>query len=189
MGIQKKAFVSKVLKYHDIPLSYYRLQKNKKDSLEKKANWMNILAVADDIPIMYYKFGKKPSPELSLTPSYFRSKNNSNDTRTYKFGKQAADIKPIKPLLFSGEYKKEILNQTKTNTIRIGKEVGKYHVGETYLAGSYSGENWKKRLRIVKVVKTDIKSLKRVGINNINIQRMGKKYTSGPVEVIKFVYV
>jgi hypothetical protein len=66
---------------------------------------------------------------------------------------------------FPSSYKKALQNKTKNTTIRIGKELGKYKVGNAYEAGTYGQKKWNISLRIIEIKKVQIKDLRSRGIS------------------------
>lgn len=92
-------------------------------------------------------------------------------------------------IFFPTEYKKSVLNGTKNSTIRIKKETGKYKVGKIYSARSYAGKDWNIKVRILKVTKTKIGELAKLGISEKNINAIRKEEEMLPnerIEIIKF---
>jgi len=86
-------------------------------------------------------------------------------------------------IFFPAQYKKAILNKTKNTTIRINKEIGKYKVSKTYIAKSYAGINWNKKIKIIKTNTIKPNKLSEFGIpkRTINLIKNNAK-----VEVIRF---
>jgi hypothetical protein len=95
-------------------------------------------------------------------------------------------------IFFPSQYKKTILHKVKNSTIRIGKEIGKYKAGKTYLAKSYAGNSWYVKIKINSVTKTKLRQLSEFGIPERSIvatQRKEKISLNEPVEIIKFTVV
>ena len=94
-------------------------------------------------------------------------------------------------IFFPSQYKKAILNKTKNTTIRVGKEIGKYKTGKTYLAKSYAGNSWDVKVMIIDVKKITLGEIKNFGIPEKSIsaiQRKEKISLEEKVEVIRFKY-
>jgi len=92
-------------------------------------------------------------------------------------------------MFFPSQYKKAILNKTKNTTIRIGKEIGKYKAGKTYLAKSYTGNDWGVKVKINSVIRTTLRLLSDHGIPERSIkatQRKKKISLNESVEIIRF---
>ena len=95
-------------------------------------------------------------------------------------------------IFFPSQYKKAILRKTKNSTIRIGKEIGKYKAGKTYLAKSYTGNNWGIKIKINSVNKTKLCYLSKHGIPERSIKAIQQKEKISLnefVEIIKFTVV
>ena len=95
-------------------------------------------------------------------------------------------------IFFPSQYKKAILHKTKNSTIRIGKEIGKYKAGKTYLAKSYAGNYWGVKIKVNSVIKTKLRQLSEYGIPERSIeatQRKEKISLNESVEVIRFTIV
>ncbi|MCX6744456.1 MAG: hypothetical protein NTX82_02950 [Candidatus Parcubacteria bacterium] len=93
------------------------------------------------------------------------------------------------PILFPSQYKNAILNKTKNTTIRVKKEAGKYKTGHTYLAQSYAGQSWGRKIKITKIIKTTFDQLPNYGIPDRSIEAIKKKERMSPeslVEIIRF---
>ena len=94
-------------------------------------------------------------------------------------------------ILFPSQYKRAILKKQKNTTIRIGKEIGKYKVGKSYLIKSYSGNSWHTIITINTIQRTTINHLSKFGISKKSIeslQRKEKIFPKTPIEIIRFKY-
>ncbi len=92
---------------------------------------------------------------------------------------------------FPTQYKSAILSHKKQVTIRVGEEVGKYKVGHTYIATTYSGISWGIKCCVNKIIQTTVSDLEKHGIPNRSINSLIKKEklkNKSLVEVIWFSY-
>ena len=58
----------------------------------------------------------------------------------------------IEKIYFPSSYKKAILKRTKSFTIRVDKELGKYKKGHIYQTFSYADSDWKTKIKIRELV-------------------------------------
>jgi uncharacterized protein YqfB (UPF0267 family) len=75
-------------------------------------------------------------------------------------------------IFFPSQYKKAILKKTKTVTIRIDSEIDKYKIDKTYKACSYSGADWKRKIKITKIKKSSVGDLLKFGIPQKSLTRL-----------------
>ena len=98
----------------------------------------------------------------------------------------------IEKIYFPSSYKKAILKRTKSFTIRVDKELGKYKKGHIYQAFSYAASDWKTKIKIKKIIKIKTKELIKFGIPERSVNSLKRKTMLGNndlVELIKFNYV
>jgi len=92
-------------------------------------------------------------------------------------------------IFFPSQYKKALLKRTKNITIRIGDEIGQYHVGKIYSAKSYSGRVWNVKIKVINIFLTRLNQLTRFGIPQRSIESIQSKENislNTKVELIKF---
>jgi hypothetical protein len=91
---------------------------------------------------------------------------------------------------FPGSYKDSLLKGTKNTSLRIDKEIDKYKVGKIYKVGSYSGNDWKIKIKIDNILKLKIKDLHKYGIPQksiISFKKKAKNLTEEDiVDLLKF---
>jgi uncharacterized protein YqfB (UPF0267 family) len=95
-------------------------------------------------------------------------------------------------IYFPNQYKRTLLNKTKTSTIRIKSEIGKYEVGKIYSVKSYAGKNWNIKIKILNIFPTTLKDLTKYNIPQRSIkstQEKEKISSEEKVELIKFEIV
>lgn len=90
-------------------------------------------------------------------------------------------------IFFPSQYKKALLAKTKNTTIRMGKEIGKYQVGQTYLAKSYAGRDWKMKVKIRKVLRTTVDHLSNFNIPARSIEAMKRKEKISADEAVDLI--
>ena len=90
---------------------------------------------------------------------------------------------------FPTNYKRSLSNKTKTVTIRIFNQIGKYIVGRIYSAKSYAGKTWGIKIKIVNIRQTTLGRLAEFGIpaHSIDaIRRRMKTSSDEKVDLIRF---
>lgn len=90
---------------------------------------------------------------------------------------------------FPTSYKRALLNKTKTKTIRIRDQIGKYRTGRTYRAQSYAGKVWDIKIKIASVRLTTLNKLPEFGIPARTISSIRRKHgvsLSEKVDLILF---
>ncbi len=95
-------------------------------------------------------------------------------------------------IFFPSRYKKAILGKTKTVTLRIGNEVGKYKINHIYNAHSYGKFDWKRKIKIIKNIKTTVGELSSFDIPKKSIMSLVKNNhleNSNAVEIVYFKYL
>ncbi|MBU0646500.1 hypothetical protein KJ611_03445 [Patescibacteria group bacterium] len=92
----------------------------------------------------------------------------------------------MKNILFPADYKQALLDRFKNMTIRVGEEMGKYRVGETYRAESYDGEDWDVNVLIKDVQMVDLDQLVNLGVSDVEIEKVKSEGGQDQVEVIRF---
>jgi len=92
---------------------------------------------------------------------------------------------------FPGESNKSLRAGTKTTTVRVGAERGRYSPGSTYAATNYKGQSLGMRVKVLAVEKTPLSgvdALTRVGKAAI-IQREHGTSLAEQVDVVRFEVV
>ncbi|HCC04921.1 TPA: hypothetical protein DEP58_01280 [Patescibacteria group bacterium] len=92
-------------------------------------------------------------------------------------------------IFFPSQYKKALVTGAKNTTIRIGNERGKYAIGKTYSAKSYTGRDWNLRVKILKITQTTLGGLLQYGIPKRSIETIQKKENialNEKVELVRF---
>lgn len=95
-------------------------------------------------------------------------------------------------IFFSSQYKQALLSKTKSSTIRIGAEIGKYKVGKIYSAKSYAGRTWNIKIKILNIFPSTLGELSKLGIPKRSIEATQKKEKislNEKVELIRFEIV
>jgi len=95
----------------------------------------------------------------------------------------------MQEILFPSQYKSALVNKTKSSTVRVDKERGKYVVGKIYCAKSYAGTDWKIKIKILEVIPTTVKQLYNYGLTKMNLKPLLKDpnvSVNTKVELIKF---
>ena len=98
----------------------------------------------------------------------------------------------IEKIYFPSSYKKAILKRTKSFTIRVDEELGKYKKGHIYQAFSYTASDWKTKIKIKELIKIKLSQLVELGIPERSVKSLRRKTMlddNDLVELIKFNYV
>lgn len=98
----------------------------------------------------------------------------------------------IEKIYFPSVYKKAILKRTKSFTIRVDKELGKYKKGHIYQAFSYTDSDWETKIKIKELIKIKLSELVEFGIPKRSVKSLKRKTILNDndlVELIKFNYV
>lgn len=97
----------------------------------------------------------------------------------------------IEKIYFPSSYKKAILKRTKSFTIRVDKELGKYKKGHIYQVFSYADSDWKTKIKIKELIKIRISELVEFGVPERSVKSLKRKTilnNNDHVELIKFNY-
>ena len=98
----------------------------------------------------------------------------------------------IEKIYFPSSYKKAILKRTKSFTIRVDKELGKYKKGHIYQTFSYADSDWKTKIKIRELVIIKLGQLVELWIPERSVKSLRRKTMlddNDLVELIKFNYV